>query len=223
MKKITQFPDALTHLTVNSKYQWNLNHLPIHLKELHLCSNVNVDNWPPNLETVHFYGRFNQSLKCIPNTVRDLKLGEYDCDILQDDFPTSLQTLNLGDATHFKFTHFPSTLTSLHLGSHYNEKIHAFPNSLINLYLEHYNYESLDDILPSGLKELSLGYGYTHKLRHLPPCLTSLYVGWSYNHVLLDKSLFPTTLLRLYVDKYGQNHDYLTQNDVPDGCAIYHL
>ena len=181
---------------------------------------LNLDLWPPNLQTLCLSGRISISslvLPCLPVTLRHLEFSAPSS--IDSHLPPLLTTLKIYNSATVTFElPFPPNLTHLYLEGDIDYVPNSpWPSSLLTIENPFNSSSVLDfervilDRAPSTLQSLTMR-SITKLWKSLPPSLTSFISSVSGPPPdMEDFASLPTTLLIIGAN-FKQNHGLLDEN-----------
>lgn len=226
-QSVENLPHMLTHLTLGSQFNRNIDHLHIHtLTHLSLGGEFNqpVDNLPSSITHLTLGGVFNLRVDYLPNLLHTLHFGsKFDQPL--DHLPNFLVNLVLPHAKH-PLDHLPLSLKQLRCAVVLCEIDYLPP--LTQLAISNLQEDVLIDNLPTSLTSLYIGgRKFNAAVDNLPPHLLHLEIwGIEFNQPL-DK--LPETLTHLRFmpgDYYSHSNCFLLPNlthleiDIPPNLPV---
>ncbi len=199
----------------NSRFNYQIDNLPINLIELKLGAGFNqpVTNLPNKLKKITFGLLFNQQIDNLPNSLTHLIL---DASFNQpiDNLPSNLTHLTIGNELDYTLNNLPSSLTNLVLKCkiNYNFINIIFPRNLIELKIIDNIEIPISNInFPESLEILILPYSFNQSLTNVvwPVNLKILKFGEHFK-MKLPESILSSNIqeITLFSD-YPHNVDFL--------------
>jgi hypothetical protein len=160
-----QWPERLTHLTFEGKFNQPVDKLPGSLTHLSFGYKFNqpVDRLPNSLTHLTFEGHFNQPVDRLPGFLTHLKFA-WDFDQSVDRLPNSLTHLTFRGKFNQPVDKLPGSVTHLTFGYYFNQPVDNLPGSLTHLRLGWFFNQPVDR-LPESLREVNI---YAHQLQLFP-------------------------------------------------------
>lgn len=208
----------------------------IFIKNIYLANTFNnkIFEWPDIPIRLFFHIDYNQPLNNLPNSIIEIKLGDYFNQVINkkcfinandsklkiihfgynynkliDDLPDSITFLDMSRSCIEHINKLPSNLKKIVFGPFYNETINKWPHLKEIRFGIYYNQPLLN--LPTTLKKLTLGYHFNQNIDHLPDNIVELELGSQYN---VDIKKLPQNL-KIFRLGYSYNLPLQIQNILP--------